>query len=86
MADIERRTLKTKRAYDDAYERLRQHLQPPKEKESGIKRLQHKIAPKVKIISSNFHVNFHLIFRRKQRNSKLLLLILEIYIFYMLIK
>ncbi|CAF0758879.1 unnamed protein product [Rotaria sordida] len=46
MVDIERRTIKTKRAYDDVCERLRQHLNLAKEKESGIKRLQHKILPK----------------------------------------
>ena len=48
MIDIERRTVKSKRAYDDAYERLRQYLHPNKEKESGIKRLHQKILPKVK--------------------------------------
>jgi hypothetical protein len=49
MVDIERRTIKAKRAYDDACERLRQHLNPVKEKESGIKRLHAKILPKVNI-------------------------------------
>ncbi len=49
MADIERRAVKTKRAYDDAYERFRQHANLVKEKESGIKRLQQKMLPKVNI-------------------------------------
>jgi hypothetical protein len=49
MVDIERRTIKSRRAYDDAYERLRQHLNPVKEKESGIKRLHQKILPKVNL-------------------------------------
>jgi hypothetical protein len=47
MVDIERRTIKSRRVYDEAYERLRQHLNPVKEKESGIKRLHQKILPKV---------------------------------------
>ncbi|CAF0774095.1 unnamed protein product [Adineta steineri] len=46
MADIERRTMKARRAYDEAFERLRQYLNPVKEKESSIKRLQSKISPK----------------------------------------
>ncbi|CAF0839256.1 unnamed protein product [Adineta ricciae] len=46
MGDIERRTLKSKRAYDEACERVRQHLNPVKEKESGIKKLQSKLLPK----------------------------------------
>ena len=48
MADVERRTLKVKRAYEEAHERLRQHQNPVKEKESGIKRLHQKIMPKVR--------------------------------------
>jgi hypothetical protein len=40
MVDIERRAIKAKRAYDDAYERLKQ-------KDSGIKRLHQKILLKV---------------------------------------
>jgi len=40
MTDIERRVMKTKRAYDDACERVRQ-------KDSGIKRIQQKILSKV---------------------------------------
>jgi hypothetical protein len=40
MMDAERRVLKSKRVYDEACERFRQ-------KESGIKRLQHKILSKV---------------------------------------
>lgn len=42
MTEIERRVVKGKRAYEDAYERARQ-------KESGIKRFHQKIMPKVKI-------------------------------------
>lgn len=40
MIEIERRVLKTKRAYDDACERFRP-------KDSGIKHLRQKILPKV---------------------------------------
>ena len=47
MGEVERRTLKSKRAYDEACERVRQHLNPVKEKESGIKKLQSKLLPKV---------------------------------------
>ncbi|UJR37249.1 hypothetical protein I4U23_029958 [Adineta vaga] len=49
MVDIERRTLKSKRAYDEACERLRQHLNPVKEKESGIKRFHSKLLPKTEL-------------------------------------
>ena len=38
--EIERRTIKAKRTYDDACDR-------PRQKESGIKRFQQKILPKV---------------------------------------
>lgn len=49
MADVERRTLKAKRVYEEACERLRQYTNSAKDKEtSSIKRLQHKILPKVK--------------------------------------
>jgi hypothetical protein len=47
IVEIERRTIKTRRTYDDACERLRQHNNTVKEKESGIKRLHQKISPKV---------------------------------------
>lgn len=47
MTDVERRTLKTKRSYEEAFERLRQFQNPNKEKKSGIERLQQKILPKV---------------------------------------
>ncbi|CAF4563841.1 unnamed protein product [Rotaria sp. Silwood1] len=46
MVDVERRTIKAKRAYDDACERLRHHQNSAKEKESSIKRLHNKILPK----------------------------------------
>lgn len=48
MIDIERRVTKAKRTYDDACERLRQYHLTAKEKESGIKRLHHKILPKAR--------------------------------------
>ena len=47
MFEVERRTIKARRAYEDACERLRQHLNPVKEKKSGIERLHLKITPKV---------------------------------------
>jgi hypothetical protein len=47
MFDVERRTIKARRAYEDACERLRQHTNPVKEKKSGMERLQQKILPKV---------------------------------------
>ncbi|CAF3016952.1 unnamed protein product [Rotaria socialis] len=46
MVDIERRTIKSKRTYDDACERLRQHINSAKEKESSIKRIKEKMLPK----------------------------------------
>ena len=47
MTDVERRTTKARRSYDEACERLRQFQHPTKEKKSGIERLQQKILPKV---------------------------------------
>ena len=43
MVEIERRTVKARRAYEDACER-------PRQKESGIKRFHQKILPKVTIL------------------------------------
>jgi hypothetical protein len=60
MVDIERRTIKTRRAY----ERLRQHLNPVKEKESGIKRLHQKILPKVNLYLYEFELKILFYLRR----------------------
>jgi hypothetical protein len=57
LVEIERRTLKSKRVYDEANERLRQHLNPSKEKKSSIERLQQRILPKVNQLSIALHIH-----------------------------
>lgn len=55
MVEIERRTLKTKRLYDEAFERYRQ-------RDSGIKQLRQKILPKVNKILNEKSITIILFF------------------------
>ncbi len=75
MADIERRTMKAKRAYDEVCERSRQ-------KDSGLKRLHQKILSKVSNLNGLFSELYELLIIRMISRLKLPLWMLEIYIFY----